>query len=108
MDLPSRTVDRRFVLLRVTLSLVLALAASTATRVSATTFTVDSTADADDANPGDGLCATAIGDCTLRAAVEEANGPAVTPDTIVLPAGLYLLDIAFTMRIRDAITIVGA
>ncbi|HJZ47164.1 MAG TPA: CSLREA domain-containing protein [Roseiflexaceae bacterium] len=37
------------------------------------TFTVDSAADADDAQPGDGVCATAGGACTLRAAITEAN-----------------------------------
>src|SRR5205823_4956215 len=54
------------------------------------TFTVDSTADAVDANPGDGHCATAAGQCTLRAAVQEAN---TTPgaDTIMVPAGTYNL-----------------
>ena len=37
------------------------------------TFTVDSTADASDANTGDGLCDDGSGSCTLRAAIEEAN-----------------------------------
>ncbi len=37
------------------------------------TFTVDSTGDETDASPGDGTCQTASGDCTLRAAIEEAN-----------------------------------
>jgi len=36
-------------------------------------FTVDSTRDAVDTNPGDGLCATAEGECTLRAAIQETN-----------------------------------
>jgi CSLREA domain-containing protein len=36
-------------------------------------FVVDSTADAIDSNRGDGVCATADGECTLRAAVMEAN-----------------------------------
>ena len=37
-------------------------------------FIVNSTADMVDANPGDGLCETDItGDCTLRAAIQEAN-----------------------------------
>jgi CSLREA domain-containing protein len=40
---------------------------------SAATFTVDSTADDSDASPGDGACVTALGECTLRAAIEEAN-----------------------------------
>ncbi|HTO74935.1 MAG TPA: CSLREA domain-containing protein, partial [Thermoanaerobaculia bacterium] len=38
-------------------------------------FTVNSTGDAHDANPGDGICETAPGNgvCTLRAAIDEAN-----------------------------------
>jgi uncharacterized repeat protein (TIGR01451 family)/CSLREA domain-containing protein len=39
----------------------------------ALTFVVDSTADAVDAAPGDGVCLTADGTCTLRAAIMEAN-----------------------------------
>ncbi|MEX2431452.1 MAG: CSLREA domain-containing protein, partial [Dehalococcoidia bacterium] len=37
------------------------------------TFSVDTTADAVDANPGDGACATEDGSCTLRAAIQEGN-----------------------------------
>ena len=36
-------------------------------------FTVDSTGDEVDANPGDGICATAGAVCTLRAAIVQAN-----------------------------------
>ena len=36
-------------------------------------FNVNSTRDAVDANPGDGVCATATGECTLRAAIQETN-----------------------------------
>ena len=36
-------------------------------------YVVDSNGDADDAAVGDGTCATAGGDCTLRAAIQEAN-----------------------------------
>src|ERR1041384_5219381 len=57
------------------------------------TFTVDSTTDAVDANPGDGHCATAAAQCTLRAAVQEANATAGT-NTIMLPAGTYRLKLA--------------
>ena len=46
-------------------------------------FTVTSSADSLDLTPGDGLCADAEGRCTLRAAVEEANGSASTRDIIV-------------------------
>lgn len=80
------------------------------------TFTVDSTADAVDANPGDGTCATAAGGCTLRAAVQEANAlPGA--DTIILPSGTYTLtipgageDTAATgdLDITDDLTLTGA
>lgn len=37
---------------------------------------VNSTADTPDANPGDGICDDGTGNCTLRAAIEEANASA--------------------------------
>ncbi|MBI4233061.1 MAG: CSLREA domain-containing protein, partial [Chloroflexi bacterium] len=55
-------------------------------------FTVNSTADAVDANPGDGTCSDLAGRCTLRAAILEANALAGA-DTINLPAGIYTLSI---------------
>lgn len=58
----------------------------------ASTFTVNSTSDQADANPGNGVCATSAGACTLRAAIQEANAlPGA--DTIILPAGIYELQI---------------
>lgn len=36
-------------------------------------FTVNSTGDGSDSNPGDGTCSTGSGTCTLRAAIQEAN-----------------------------------
>lgn len=45
----------------------------TAALLHAKTFTVNSDTDAADNNPGDGICATAGGNCTLRAAIQEAN-----------------------------------
>src|SRR5437867_2704086 len=60
--------------------------------VQAMTFMVDSTADAVDAAPGDGTCATAGSACTLRAAIQEANALAGN-DTIDVPAGTYTLGI---------------
>ncbi|NNC74109.1 MAG: CSLREA domain-containing protein, partial [Acidimicrobiia bacterium] len=65
----------------------------------APTLTVNSTADVVDLVPGDGICDTGnlVGldpECTLRAAIQEANlGPA---DEIVLPGGTYTLTIAGT------------
>lgn len=62
------------------------------TVASAATFRVDDTADAVDASPGDGICATAGGTCTLRAAVQEANALAGA-DRIRLRKGSYALQI---------------
>jgi CSLREA domain-containing protein len=45
------------------------------------TFVVNSTADAVDSTPGDRICVTAGGVCTLRAALDEANRHA-GPDTV--------------------------
>ncbi len=60
----------------------------------AANFTVNSNIDVVDANPGDGLCQTATpGQCTLRAAVQEANALSGA-DTITMPADIYTLTIA--------------
>ena len=42
---------------------------------SSATFTVNSTADANDVSPGNGVCETTPGNgvCTLRAAIQESN-----------------------------------
>ena len=65
-----------------------------APRVHAATFIVTSNADAADAKPGDGVCATAAATpaCTLRAAIQEANALAGA-DTINVPSGTYFLTI---------------
>jgi CSLREA domain-containing protein len=50
-------------------------------------FTVNSTADTVDANPGDGLCADSNGQCTLRAAIQESNQepiPNVTSTNVII------------------------
>ena len=48
----------------------------------AKTFTVNVTGDGQDANIGDGICQTSVaGNCSLRAAIQEANADAGT-DTI--------------------------
>ena len=56
---------------------------------------MNSTADAVDANPGDGVCETGSGNgiCTLRAAVQEAAASS-SANTIALPAGTYTLTLA--------------
>lgn len=84
--------------------------------VPAAGFTVNTTEDAVDAVPMDGLCATASGSCSLRAAIMEANAlPGL--DTIDVPAGTYLLTLAGPdeddgltgdLDINDDVTIRGA
>jgi len=61
--------------------------------LAAATFVVDTTTDSIDAAPGDGACADSGSNCTLRAAIMEAN--ALTgADEITLPAGVYTITIA--------------
>lgn len=85
----------------------------------AKTFAVNSPADGVDAQRGDGVCETAVGNggCTLRAAIQEANASGGL-DTINLPAGLgeYVLslggageDLSATgdLDISDSLSIVG-
>lgn len=66
---------------------------------------VNSTADAPDANPGDGVCATSGGVCTLRAAVDETNATAGM-DTVTVPAGTY--DVDNRIVIMDSLHLNGA
>ena len=80
------------------------------------TFTVNSTLDTPDANPGDGIAADASGNVTLRAAIQEANAH-VGGDTIIVPAGTYVLSIAGAgeqaaasgdLDLTDDVTLTGA
>ena len=81
------------------------------------TFVVNSTRDAGDANAGDGICRTSgASECTLRAAIQEANANSGA-DTIQLPAGVYELGIPTVnddlpgtgdFDISSSVTIVGA
>lgn len=77
----------RFTAFAIVVCCLIALAVPSMTR--AETYTVDSLTDAVDANVGDGICETAGAECTLRAAVQEANQGGV--DTISIPAGTYTL-----------------
>jgi CSLREA domain-containing protein len=54
------------------------------------TYVVNSTADEPDADPADGVCQTGSGNCTVRAAIMQANFTGGA-NTIVLPAGTYTL-----------------
>ena len=79
---------------------VLLLALGLVPAANAATFLVNTTLDAVDVNPGDGSCATAAGQCSLRAAIQESNALSVRrlpivalSDGITLPAGVYRLSI---------------
>jgi Ca2+-binding RTX toxin-like protein len=65
--------------------LFFAAAASYSGALRAADFDVDSTVDEHDANLGDGVCETASGVCTFRAAVEQANALSGA-DNIFIPA----------------------
>jgi CSLREA domain-containing protein len=68
-------------------------------------YTVDSTEDSVDANPGDTFCGDAQGKCTLRAAIQEANSFPIQ-HVITLPAGKYQLLLG-ELIISENISIVG-
>lgn len=83
--------------------------------ISAATFDVNTTADTQDAAPGNGFCRDAANNCSLRAAITEANALAGN-DTINVPAGTYTQSIKHwgednnaggDWDIRSNITIVG-
>jgi len=77
--------------------------------LSAATFTVNSANDDPDANPGDGVCATAQGTCTLRAAIQEANA-LIGTDTIAFAIGNGPQTINLTSAlpsVTDPVTIDG-
>ena len=72
------------------------------------TITVDSAGDDSDASGGTGTCATATGDCTLRAAIETAQAQAGT-DTIIFNADLVIsLTGSLPTLVETDLTIDGA
>ena len=82
---------RRGLLIGLFVALVAAVGVVTALRLlAAPTFTVSTTADATDADPGDGDCATSAGQCSLRAAVQESNA-LPGEQSVRVPAGVYQL-----------------
>lgn len=65
----------------------------------AVNFTVNNNADTSDVAAGNGICADAAGNCTLRAAVQEANARA-GDDTIDFAASLTGATIALTTGVE--------
>lgn len=92
------------------LPLAAGLTLTSAAPATAATFNVVTIADAADSNSGDGICAasSAGNQCTLRAAIGQAQ---FTPgaDKIVLAAGTYqLLDGLGQLAVTSSVTIEGA
>jgi CSLREA domain-containing protein len=71
-------------------------------------FTVDSTEDLGDVNPGDTFCKAQNGLCTLRAAIQEANSFPIQHNIALpaLPTGPYILSLG-ELTIKENITING-
>lgn len=80
-------------------------AASRAAAIPNLTYTVNTTLETDDSNPGNGVCIDAGGKCSLRAALMEANAHAGA-DTITLPSGTYSQ--TKELSVSDSVVINGA
>ena len=83
--------DRRR--LRMFTSIACAMWLTTSADAQVLPFVVTSTVDASDVAPGNGVCASSAGECTLRAAVQEAQA-LPGEHLILLPAGMYRLTLA--------------
>lgn len=71
-------------------------------------FVVNVLSDTKDINPGDGVCEDANYECSLRAAIEEAN-EWTGEQTIFVPGGVYNLDSSFgTLEITEDVQITGS
>jgi CSLREA domain-containing protein len=85
-----------------------ALAAPPTVSAVSLSFVVNTTTDAPDATPGDGVCATSAHRCSVRAAVQEADAqPQGSSTTIVVPAGGYTLALG-ALVISNTVVISGA
>lgn len=86
------------------LLLVVGLAGTHPAVVQGAGFEVDDSGDTADASPGNGTCADASGDCTLRAAIEEANAWAGA-DTITFGGAMTITISTVLPTINEALTI---
>jgi CSLREA domain-containing protein len=90
----------------VTATSPLGLSSSSAIQIrTADGYHVNDLSDMDDSSLGDGSCRTAIGTCTLRAAINEANN-APLAKVILVPQGNYLVNSA--LQLRKSIDLMGA
>ena len=97
------------VLAGVVLALGPAIGAPRAASAATLTLVVNNIQDGHDATSGNGVCATSTGQCTLRAAIEEANAQATgSTITVQVPAGLYGLTLGALAVTRNTVVISGA
>ena len=87
----------------------LAQAAPIRQAVRSLSFTVNTVADAHDAKPGNGKCATSAGKCSLRAAIEESNAqPKGITVSVRLRSGTYKLKLGTLTIGRNTVFVTGA
>lgn len=67
---------------------------------------VNSTGNGHDQAPGDGVCNSALGICTLRAAIEESNAQ-ILPVLIRVPDGIYDLERDGEFSVTNSLTLIG-
>ena len=99
----------RLALLAILIALGAAASRSASPALATATFHVNTTGDFPDAVPGNGLCATGSGLCSLRAAIQESNALA-GPDTILFSlSGTFpkLLPTSELTPITSVVTIDG-
>lgn len=91
------------------LTIIFCLAIFLSVSAQAAVFTVNSNSDTNDANNGDGVCADVSGNCTLRAAAQEANAM-TSADTINFSlSGATTISLAFgEIFITESLVIDGA
>ncbi|MEM7142845.1 MAG: pentapeptide repeat-containing protein [Actinomycetota bacterium] len=77
----------------------------TACHQNGTVFATDTTDDTVDVVPGDGLCADAFGECSLRAAVMEANALPGVEEITLIAGDVHLLHTG--LRIDEAVVVTG-
>ena len=87
------------------IGVLMALFAPSPSSAAIVTFFVNSTRDAVDAKPGDGICQTTTSnECTLRAGIMEINTGRFYPSELVLQSGRSTTVIADKERIGQVMT----
>src|SRR3954471_17454894 len=74
-----------------------------------TKLVVTTTVDKADANVGDGICEATVGagDCTLRAAIQEANASPIRAD-VTVPPWVFLLTVDDAAGLSDHLDVTPA